>query len=128
MLMNKADSPIEVNVRTEYAAEHSDPDQDRYVFIYYISIINRGDQAAQLIERYWKITDGTGHIEEVRGEGVVGEQPVIEPGKEHFYNSFCILQTPVGWMQGSYQMRGEDGLYFDAPVAPFSLAIPGCLN
>jgi len=89
MLMNKADSPIEVNVRTEYAAEHSDPDQDRYVFIYYISIINRGDQAAQLIERYWKITDGTGHIEEVRGEGVVGEQPVIEPGKEHFYNSFC---------------------------------------
>ena len=122
------DNPIEVTVRTEYAAEHSDPAQNRYVFIYYISIVNSGSQTAQLISRHWQISDATGNIEEVRGEGVVGEQPILAPGKEHFYNSFCILETPVGCMQGSYQMPGQDGLYFDAPVAPFSLAVPGSLN
>ena len=126
--MNSSDNPIQVTVRTEYAPEHSDPAQNRYVFIYYISIVNHGSQTAQLISRHWKISDATGNIEEIRGEGVVGEQPTLAPGKEHFYNSFCILETPVGCMQGSYQMRGEDGLFFDAPVAPFSLAVPGSLN
>ncbi|NWF38966.1 Co2+/Mg2+ efflux protein ApaG [Mariprofundus sp. NF] len=126
--MNITDHPIKVEVRTEYAAEHSDPAQDRYVFIYYISIVNNGDEPVQLISRYWKIMDASGQIEEVRGEGVIGEQPVIEPGREHFYNSFCILETPVGCMQGSYLMQCENGEQFDAPVALFSLAVPGSLN
>ena len=117
-----------MSVETEYAAEHSDAEQNRFVFFYYITIHNRGTQAVQLISRHWQISDATGKVEEVRGEGVVGEQPIIEPGESHFYNSFCMLETPVGCMQGSYQMRGEDELYFDAPIAPFTLAVPGSLN
>jgi len=128
MPVNTSDHPINVTVRSEYAAEHSDPTQDRYVFIYYISIANHGAQTVQLISRHWLITDATGKVEEVRGAGVIGEQPVIEPRKEHLYNSFCILETPVGCMQGSYQMQTVDGKQFDAPVALFSLAVPGSLN
>ncbi|ATX80855.1 ApaG protein [Mariprofundus aestuarium] len=128
MPVNRSDHPINITVRTEYAAEASDPAHDRYVFIYYISIINNGSQAVQLISRHWLITDATGKVEEVHGAGVIGEQPVIEAGKEHFYNSFCMLETPVGCMQGSYQMQCVDGMQFDAPVALFSLAVPGCLN
>ncbi|GAV21155.1 ApaG protein [Mariprofundus micogutta] len=120
--------PIIVNVKTEYSAEHSEPDQEHFVFIYYVSIKNRGEQAAQLISRHWIITDGDDQTQEVRGDGVIGEQPVLEPGDEHYYNSFCVLSTRVGCMQGSYMMLGEDGLYFDAPIPAFSLAAPGSLN
>jgi len=120
--------PILVEVKTEYSPEHSEPDRNHYVFIYYISIHNKGDQAAQLTSRHWMITDANGKVDEVRGEGVIGEKPVLEPGDEHFYNSFCVLSTSVGCMQGSYVMQGEDGLYFDAPIPAFTLAVPGCLN
>ncbi|MFQ5345395.1 MAG: Co2+/Mg2+ efflux protein ApaG [Mariprofundus sp.] len=119
---------ITVDVQTEYSAEHSAPDQGRFVFIYYISIRNRGEQAAQLISRHWVITDANGKTQEVRGDGVVGEQPLLEPGDEHYYNSFCVLETSVGCMQGSYMMLAENGRYFDAPVPVFTLAIPGSLN
>jgi len=120
--------PIIVEVKTEYSPEHSDPGKNHFVFIYYISIHNRGVQAAQLSGRHWIITDANNKVEEVRGEGVVGEKPVLEPGDEHFYNSFCILETSVGCMQGSYVMQGEDGLFFDAPIPPFTLSVPGALN
>jgi len=120
--------PILVEVKAEYSDEHSQPEQDRFVFIYDINIRNIGDQAAQLLTRHWLITDGNGMVEEVMGDGVIGEQPVISPGAEHRYNSFCVLETPVGYMQGSYQMLSEDGETFDAPVQAFTLAAPGALN
>ncbi|MDQ6996428.1 MAG: Co2+/Mg2+ efflux protein ApaG [Mariprofundus sp.] len=128
MAMKIPDYQIDVTVRSEFAAEHSDPAHDRYLFIYYISICNNGLQAAQLISRHWLISDATGRVDEVRGEGVVGEQPIIQPGKEHCYNSFCVLESPVGCMQGSYQLLADDGHRFDASVAAFTLAIPGSLN
>jgi len=120
--------PIMIEVENSYAAEHSEPEQNRFVFIYDISIHNRGNCAAQLISRHWVISDADGKIEEVRGEGVVGEQPVLEPGATYRYNSFCVLETPVGCMQGSYRMLDEDGNEFDAPVPTFTLALPGSLN
>ncbi|MDX8407342.1 MAG: Co2+/Mg2+ efflux protein ApaG [Mariprofundaceae bacterium] len=121
-------SPVGVSVKPAYAPEHSDPEQGRFVFIYHISIQNRGDQAAQLISRHWIITDANGKTQEVRGDGVIGEQPVLAPGDVHRYSSFCVLETNVGCMQGSYMMLGEDGLYFDAPIPAFTLAVPGALN
>jgi len=120
--------PIMVTVKPEYAPEHSDPEQGRFVFIYDITIQNGGKQTVQLISRHWQITDANGRVQEVRGDGVIGEQPVLAPGNEHFYNSFCVLETNVGCMQGSYMMLGEDGLYFDAPIPAFTLAVPGVLN
>ncbi len=120
--------PIVVTVRPEYAPEHSEPEQGRFVFIYYIRIQNKGEQGVQLVSRHWLITDAKGKVEEVRGDGVVGEQPVLAPGDEHDYNSFCVLETNVGCMQGSYVMVGEDGRYFDAPIPAFTLAVPGALN
>ncbi|MDX8391521.1 MAG: Co2+/Mg2+ efflux protein ApaG [Mariprofundaceae bacterium] len=126
--MDKKLYQIRVDVRSEYAEEHSDATQQHYVFIYHISIRNEGAIAAKLISRHWIITDGEGHVQEVKGEGVVGEQPSLPPGGEHHYNSFCVLETPIGCMQGSYQMLAEDGTRFDAQIAPFSLAVPGSLN
>jgi len=120
--------PIVVTVRPEYAPEHSEPEQGRFVFIYYIRIQNKGEQGVQLVGRHWLITDAKGKVEEVRGDGVVGEKPVLAPGDEHDYNSFCVLETNVGCMQGSYVMLGEDGRYFDAPIPAFTLAVPGALN
>ena len=120
--------PIMVTVKPEYAPEHSDPEQERFVFIYYITIQNRGAQTVQLISRHWVISDANGKSIEVRGDGVIGEQPVLAPGDEHFYSSFCVLETHVGCMQGSYMMLGEDGQYFDAPIPAFTLAVPGVLN
>ncbi len=127
-MIKKVDCPIVVEVNPEYSPEHSEPDQGRYVFIYYINIRNTGAQSAQLISRHWIITDANGKVEEVRGDGVVGKQPVLESGDEHFYNSFCVLETSVGCMQGSYMMLGEDGCYFDTPIPAFTLAVPGVLN
>jgi len=120
--------PIEVEVRPVYSAEHSKPDQDQFVFIYYVSIYNHGEQPARLISRHWLITDANGKTQEVRGEGVVGEQPLLASGEEHFYNSFCVLETCVGCMQGSYTMLAEDGDYFEVPIPMFSLSVPGALN
>lgn len=120
--------PIQIDVQAEYAEEHSHADKQQFVFIYHIRICNHGKQAARLLSRHWIITDGSGHVEEVQGEGVVGEQPHIAPGGEHQYSSYCVLKTPVGCMRGSYQMLADNGDTFEAPIATFSLAVPGALH
>jgi ApaG protein len=120
--------PIRVDVQTAYVAEQSDPGSQRYVFSYTITILNEGSEAARLLRRHWLITDANGKIQEVRGDGVVGEQPHLQPGQGFRYSSGAILETPVGTMQGSYQMETDQGARFDAPIAPFRLAIPGILH
>jgi ApaG protein len=117
-----------VEVATEFIDEQSDPDIDRYVFAYTITMRNRGDHAARLLTRHWLITDANGKVQEVMGEGVVGKQPYLKPGEDFRYSSGAILETPVGAMQGSYQWIADDGQRFKAPVNPFTLAIPGALN
>ncbi|MDX8404415.1 MAG: Co2+/Mg2+ efflux protein ApaG [Mariprofundaceae bacterium] len=119
---------IEVTVLSEYIPDQSEPDEDRYVFAYHITVRNRGRVTAQLISRHWLISDANDQVDEVRGEGVVGEQPLIAPGGEHHYSSFSILETAVGMMQGSYQMIAEDGTAFKAEIPAFTLAVPGSLN
>ncbi len=119
---------INIHVATSYIDEQSEPDSDRYVFAYTITITNSGDVAAQLISRHWVITDANGKVQEVSGDGVVGEQPHLNPGEMFRYSSGAILETPVGAMQGLYRMEADDGIAFDAPIAPFTLAVPGLLN
>lgn len=115
---------IRVRVQSHYLADQSSPRDDRYVFAYTITISNESDVAAQLKTRHWIITDGRGSVEEVRGDGVVGEQPRLQPGQTFQYTSGCVLTTPVGTMQGTYRMWRDDGTYFDAEIAAFSLASP----
>lgn len=119
---------IEVLVETQYLPEQSDPEADRYFFAYRIHIVNVGTQAAQLISRHWIITDAEGKVEEVRGLGVVGNQPFLRPGESFEYTSSCPLTTPVGTMRGSYQMVAEDGTRFEAPISEFVLAMPRTLH
>lgn len=119
---------IDIDVATSYIDEQSEPDSGRYVFAYTITISNSGDVAAQLISRHWIITDANGKVQEVNGDGVVGEQPHLNPGEEFRYSSGAVLETPVGAMQGLYRMEADDGFAFDAPIAPFTLAVPGLLN
>ena len=119
---------IKIDVVTEYIEGQSDPDEHRYAFAYTVTIVNEGAVSAKLISRHWIITDSDGKVQEVRGPGVVGEQPLIEPGQGFRYSSGAIIETPVGTMQGSYQMRAEDGFEFDAPIAAFRLAKPGMLH
>jgi ApaG protein len=119
---------IRVDVDTSYLAEQSNPAERRYVFSYTITIRNEGSVPARLVTRHWVITDSNGKVQEVRGEGVVGEQPYLKPGQGFRYSSGAVLETPVGAMQGSYQMLADDGEQFDAPIAAFRLAMPGLLN
>ena len=119
---------IGVEVQTQYLPEQSDPKQLRFVFSYTITIRNEGRVPAKLLNRHWIITDANGEVQEVRGEGVVGEQPHLLPGQGFRYSSGAVLKTPVGSMQGSYGMLADDGLQFDAPIAPFRLAKPGVLQ
>ncbi len=119
---------IRVDVSTSYVDEQSRPDEGRYVFSYTITIHNEGTVPAKLLTRHWVITDANGKVQEVRGEGVVGEQPHLQPGQGFRYSSASVLETPVGAMQGSYQMMADDGARFDAPIAPFRLAKPGLLH
>ena len=119
---------IEINVETRYLEAQSDPEDDRYVFSYTITIRNVGKLPAQLITRHWLITDSNGKTQEVRGQGVVGEQPHLQPGQGFRYSSGAVIETPVGAMQGSYQMRADDGLEFDTPIPAFRLAKPGVLH
>ncbi|MDH3647276.1 MAG: Co2+/Mg2+ efflux protein ApaG [Gammaproteobacteria bacterium] len=119
---------FQIEVETDYIDQQSDPAGERYVFSYTISIRNQGDIPAKLLTRHWIITDANGRIQEVRGEGVVGEQPHIAPGETFRYSSGAILDTPVGSMQGSYGMIGDDGAAFDTVIAPFTLATPRTLN
>lgn len=119
---------IDIDVETHYIEEQSLPDQDRYVFAYTITISNIGAKPAKLLRRHWVITDSDGNVQEVDGEGVVGEQPQIAPGDHYRYTSGTILETPVGTMQGTYLMRGEDGSEFDAEIPVFTLAVPRILH
>lgn len=119
---------IDVSVVSRYLPEQSQPEKNRYAFAYSVTIQNNGQLPAQLLSRHWLITDGDGHVQEVRGPGVIGKQPLIEPGQSHSYDSGTLLSTQVGTMQGSYQMLAEDGHSFDAPIAPFRLAVPGVLH
>lgn len=115
---------VRVKVRSEYAAERSDPSSKHWFFLYTITIANEGTDTVQLLTRHWIITDGTGHVEEVRGPGVVGEQPILKPGESFEYTSGCPLATPFGMMEGTYQMIADGGERFDAKIAPFTLSEP----
>ncbi|HUQ12287.1 MAG TPA: Co2+/Mg2+ efflux protein ApaG [Steroidobacteraceae bacterium] len=126
--MQTTQHKIRVDVDTSYLAEQSNPGERRYVFSYTITIRNEGSVPARLLTRHWVITDSNGKVQEVRGEGVVGEQPYLKPGQGFRYSSGAVLDTPVGAMQGSYQMVTDDGQQFDAPIAAFRLAMPGLLN
>jgi len=117
-----------IDVETQYIAEQSDPQQHRYVFSYTITISNLGDVAAKLLTRHWIITNADGKEEEVKGKGVVGEQPHLQPGDGFQYTSGTILETPVGSMHGSYQMLADDGERFDAIISPFTLSMPNTLH
>lgn len=126
--MTTIEHKIRVEVETSYLEEQSDPKDHRFVFSYTITIRNDGSVPAKLLTRHWIITDANGKVQEVRGDGVVGEQPHLEPGQGFRYSSGAVIETPVGAMQGSYQMVADDGLTFDAPIPPFRLAIPGVLH
>ena len=115
---------VRVEVESQYAPEHSHPFQQEWFFHYTVRITNEGDSKVQLLSRHWLITDATDSIEEVKGPGVVGEQPVLGPGETFQYTSRCRLKTPHGVMRGTYQMVAEDGAYFDVEIAPFALHEP----
>lgn len=119
---------IDVQVETQFVPDQSRPDADRYVFAYTITLRNLGTIPAQLLSRHWVITDANGKVEEVHGEGVVGEQPWMRPGDNFKYSSGAVLETAVGTMQGSYQMVADDGTRFEAPIPLFTLAIPRILH
>lgn len=126
--MEPSSHPIRIDVQTAYLVEQSDPGERRYVFAYTITIRNEGAVPAKLLTRHWVITDANGKVQEVRGDGVVGEQPHLKPGQGFRYSSGAVLETPVGVMQGSYQMVTDEGTRFDAPIAAFRLAMPGILQ
>jgi ApaG protein len=115
---------IRVQVRSSYVPERSDPGQGRWFFAYDVRIVNEGAARAQLLSRHWIITDGEGKVQEVRGPGVVGEQPMLEPGESFEYTSACPLETAYGTMHGSYQIQTSAGERFDAEIAPFLLGEP----
>jgi ApaG protein len=119
---------IRVYVRTEFRADRSQPSAGRWLFSYTIRISNEGRAPAKLVSRHWIITDANGEREEVIGDGVVGQQPILGSGESFEYTSFCVLKTPHGSMRGTYQMAREDGDRFEAEIAPFSLVAPGFLN
>ena len=112
---------IRVEVLAQHSTEHSRPNEGEWVFQYTVRITNQGTEPVRLISRHWIITDGTDHIEEVRGPGVVGQQPLLAPGESFKYSSWCPLKTPMGMMQGTYQMVGSTGEQFDIEIAPFGL-------
>ncbi len=119
---------IAVSAVPQFIADQSDPDAERYVFAYTITIENVGTVPAQLIARHWIITDANSRVQDVRGLGVVGQQPLLKPGKTFEYTSGCQLDTPVGTMRGSFQMTAEDGTQFEAEIAEFTLSIPRVLH
>ena len=114
---------VKVDVESQYVKEQSDPERNYYFFSYHVTITNEGEDTVQLISRHWIITDEHGHVDEVQGPGVVGEQPVLEPGESFEYTSFCPLKTPMGAMHGTYQMTTRQGEPFDAQIPRFSLVM-----
>lgn len=119
---------IRIIVEPEYLPQQSDPDSQRYLFAYHITIHNEGEESVQLIDRHWRITNGRGEVENVTGEGVVGLQPVIHPQESFRYSSGCPLDTPVGTMEGHYTMQRSSGERFEANIDVFRLALPGSLH
>lgn len=126
--MNKQQYHIKVEVQTTYVLEQSEPENNRYVFAYTITITNTGEVSAQLLSRHWVITDANNKVQEVRGEGVVGEQPYLTPGDSFRYTSAAMLETPVGCMQGNYQMIADDGVEFSAEIPVFNLSTPHTIH
>jgi len=125
---NNSTHKIQIVAQVKYLAEQSDEADNRYVFSYTITLTNNGENTVQLISRHWVITDANNQVQEVRGQGVVGEQPVLKPGQSFGYTSGTVLSTPVGTMTGSYQMVEEDGAKFDAPIPQFVLSVPRVLH
>ncbi len=119
---------VDVDAEVAYVEAQSNPEKEQYVFAYTMTIRNAGQLEVTLLGRHWIITDANGQVQEVRGEGVVGEQPSLKPGETYRYTSGSMLQTPVGSMRGSYQMLAADGHEFDAEIAAFTLALPGMLH
>ncbi|MES2772351.1 MAG: Co2+/Mg2+ efflux protein ApaG [Pseudomonadota bacterium] len=119
---------ITVIASPQYLPEQSDPSKDHYFFTYQITIENTGTIAAQLISRHWIITDTNAQVQEVKGLGVVGQQPLLQPGEKFQYTSGCQLETPIGTMRGTYQMVAEDATQFEANIPEFTLAIPRVLH
>ena len=119
---------LDIDVATRFLDDQSAPDENRFAFAYTIRIRNSGDAPARLMTRHWIITDANGKVQEVRGDGVVGEQPWLRPGDHFEYTSGAVLETNVGTMRGSYQLVADDGTQFDAPIAPFTLAVPRTLH
>ncbi|MGH7284808.1 MAG: Co2+/Mg2+ efflux protein ApaG [Polyangiaceae bacterium] len=119
---------VRVSVRSTYLADQSSPRERRYVFSYTVTIANQSDAPVQLVSRHWVITDANGHVEEVRGPGVIGKQPKLRPGEHFDYTSGCVLATSSGEMHGEYQMVRDDGSGFDATIPAFVLAFPHSLN
>ncbi|WP_233840992.1 Co2+/Mg2+ efflux protein ApaG [Dyella sp. 2HG41-7] len=124
----KSPYTIDVQVQTRFVPDQSAPNENRYVFAYTIHLHNAGGVPARLLTRHWVITDANGKVEEVYGEGVVGEQPWMRPGDDYEYTSGAVLETAVGTMQGSYQMMADDGTRFEAPIPAFTLSIPRTLH
>lgn len=121
-------SGIRVEVEARYVPERSQPDEEKWFFAYRVRITNHAEETVQLVSRHWIISDANGRREEVRGPGVVGQQPVLEPGQTFEYTSFCPLGTSFGTMQGTYQMITREGRTFDAEIAPFTLSEPYSVN
>jgi ApaG protein len=119
---------VAVSVQTQYLPDQSDETGSRFVFAYTITIRNAGSVAAQLISRHWVITDSQGLVQEVRGLGVIGAQPLLQPGESYEYTSGASIATPVGTMRGSYQMVAEDGTRFEAAIPEFTLSVPRVLH
>lgn len=121
-------APVEISVETQYLPEQSDVAEQRFAFAYTINIRNTGDEAVRLLSRHWIITDGDNQVQEVQGEGVIGKQPLIEPGESFTYTSGAVIATAVGTMEGSYEMITASGRPFIAPVDVFSLVLPSALH
>ena len=127
-MLNNLSDQIKIDVDTVYIESESEPEEDRYVFAYTITIRNESDTPAQLLRRHWVITDGNGKVQEVRGEGVVGEKPHLKPGEGFQYTSGTMLETPIGTMGGSYEMVTDNGESFDATIPEFLLSTPRTLH
>ena len=125
-----SESPYKIHVAVEsaYIEDQSDPGQDRYVFAYTVTVRNVGSIPAKLVTRHWVITDANGRVQEVRGEGVVGEQPYMKPGEGFQYTSGTMIETPVGSMHGSYEFQRDNGALFDVPIQAFSLSVPNVVH
>ena len=122
------DNPVSINVESEYLKDHSEPQANRHVFSYTVTISNHGIENVQLLSRHWLITDGQNKVQEVKGEGVIGEQPTIVPGSQFSYTSSAMLETATGTMEGSYQMLSQSGENFNTPIPLFMLSRPGALH